>query len=163
MGRIYYNTFSQQSITAANTDYDLFTLAPADDRPICLWELELYVTSELGDAQEEWLAIDIIRGYTSVGSGGTSVTLSAAPRQMLAESDPTCTMRYLDSTVATTGTTQLLWSGGFNVRAGLDKVWLPELRPYCSQVSTNLVVRMQSTVADTLTMSGTLTFEEIAG
>jgi len=160
MGRIYYHTFENASITNANGDYDLFYIAPADDKPVALWELELYVISELGDAAEEWLRLQVIRGFTSVGSGGTSVTLSATPRQNLADADPAVTLRYNDSTVATTGTTQILWGGGMNVRAGLDKVWLPETRPWCTQGQSSILVRLMAAVTDDVTMSGTLTFEE---
>ncbi len=159
MGRFYAVTLDTASITAANTDYDLFSVSPADDKPVRFWELSIVVTSEIAEAQEEWLRIQVIRGYTSIGSGGNSV--ATVPQLSLADAAAGFTARTADPTVATTGTVQILWSSGFNVRAGMEKVWLPETTPVVTQASTTMVVRMLTTVADTLDLSGTLVVEEI--
>jgi hypothetical protein len=159
VGRFYGVTFDATSITAANTDHDLFWIAPADDNPVRLWSLSLVVTSEIAEAQEEWLRIVVIRGFTSVGSGGTAV--ATVPRLSLGDSAATFTARTCDTTVATTGTTQTVWATGFNVRAGMELVWLPETTPWATHANTSILVRMQNTVTDTLDMSGTLVVEEV--
>jgi hypothetical protein len=46
--------------------------------------------------------------------------------------------------------------------AGLPIWWTPETRPVLSP-SGRLIVELQTTPADALTMSGTLYFEEIGG
>jgi hypothetical protein len=159
VGRFYAITLDTASITAANTDYDLFSVSMADDKPVRFWELTIAAYSEIAEAQEEWLRVQVIRGYTSVGSGGNSV--ATVPQLNLVDTAAGFTARTADPTVATTGTVQILWAGGFNVRAGLEKVWLPETTPWASQASTTMIVRMLTTVADTLDLTGTLVVEEI--
>lgn len=159
MARVYAVTFEGQSVTAANGDYDLFYIAPADDKPIRIWELMLYVTSELGDAQEEWLRLALVRGHTTAGSGGNA-SPSVTP---VNPGDPAAsfTARTLDPTIASVGTTTTPWAGGMNVRAGLERIWLPDTTPWAGQGQTSIVVRMMAGVADDVTMSGTLTLEEV--
>jgi hypothetical protein len=159
VGRMYAVTFDAGSITAANTDYDLFYIAPADDKPVSLWSLTLVVTSEIAEAQEEWLDINILRGHTVASSGGNSV--ATIPQLNAIDTAAGFTARTVDNVIANTGTTQLVWATGLNVRAGLELVWLPETRPWCTQAQSSIVVRQMTTVADTLTMTGTLVVEEI--
>jgi hypothetical protein len=161
MGSIYYHQFENASVTNANGDYDLFYVAPATNNPIRIWELELYVISELGDAAEEWLRISLIRGHTTVGSGGNAITASGVSRSKATDPTPSATLRTLDTTIASAGTTQNLWPGAMNVRAGVDKVWLPETTPWCTAAQTSIVVRLMAAVTDDVTMNGVLTYEEI--
>lgn len=158
MGRFYAATFTGQSITNANGDYDLFYIAPGDDKPVRLWELSLAVTSELGDSAEEWLRIDIIRGYSVASSGGAALTPAPFNPSDTAAGG---TIRGYDSTVANTSSVVTLFAGGFNVRAGFEKVWLPETTPWCTQAQNSIVVRLMAAVTDDVTMSGTLVYEEL--
>ena len=157
MSRFYSVVFEGASVTAANGDYDLFYIAPADDKPVKLWELLLYVTSELGDAQEEWLRLAVIRGHTTASSGGNSAT----PTPLMATAQAAgFTARTVDPTIATAGSPLTVNALGMNVRAGMERIWLPETGPECSQGNTSILVRMMAAVADDVTMSGTLIVEE---
>ena len=55
-----------------------------------------------------------------------------------------------------------LHSDTFNVRAGYQFIWTPETRPVVSP-SGLFIVELQTAPADSLTMSGTIYFEEIGG
>ena len=93
-----------------------------------------------------------IRGHTT-GGNGTSTT----PRPL---ASPGATAGFAAEVIATTpataGTTHDLWSGGWNVRIPLEK-WFPEEAwQWVTQAETTWVLRMLSTVADDILVSGTL-------
>ena len=68
MPRMYTVTGNALTITAAGTDSDLIELTAVDDKPIELVGLAIFITSELQEAQEEWLNLKIIRGHATSGS-----------------------------------------------------------------------------------------------
>lgn len=104
MGRVYSATFSAVSVAAAQ---DLFEIVAASAKPVRILGAEIGQYSDAGDAQDELLSIQFIPGYTTSGSGGTSVT--PAPI------DPGDT--------AFGGTALIRHASPFNVRAGY--VWMP--------------------------------------
>ncbi len=110
------------------------------------------------------LRIRIIRGHTTVGSGGAAIT----PRPL----DPldaaaSLTARGYDSTIASAGTAVNLHSDTFNVRTGMVLVFTPECRPQlvpnqgAASANEYLVVRLVAAVADDMNMSGTMYVEEV--
>lgn len=154
---VYTVVFDQQTIAAASGDYDLWELVPADDKPIEIVAISLGNKSEVGDAQDEMLAISIVRGNTT-SSNGTATT-----PQPLDPSDGAAsfTAETVGSTVATAGTSVNLVVDTFNVRAGYPLV-LPEvMRPKVSQANTGMYVRLTAAAADDLTLSGTLWVREL--
>jgi hypothetical protein len=161
MSRVYAVTFENQTIAAASGDYDLFYIAPADDKPCRLLAIYLAVISELGDAQEEWLRFELIRGFTVASSGGNAVTASTVGRCSPTDPDPSFTARTADTAVATTGTGQVLHADGMNVRAGYVYIPTPEMVHMVTQAQTSLVLRMMAAVADDLTMNGTMYIDEL--
>lgn len=156
MSRLYAVTFANVAVTALQ---DLFYLAPADDKPVILHECRLSQTTELGDAAEEQLRISIVRGHTTVGSGGSAFTpLALNPSDAAAGA----TARINDTTIASAGTAATLLADAMNVRSGW--LWLPtpECRPMVTQgAGTTIVVRLLANPADSVTMGGTLIFEEL--
>lgn len=158
MSRMYSVVFSAVSVAAAQ---DLFELTPADDKPIAIHAIYLSNvggTADAGDAAEEFLRADIIRGFTTSGSGGTAPTAGALDP---ADAAAGCTAEVNNTTVATTGTTVTLHSDGFNSRVGWVYVPTPECRPKASQANTTIVVRLTTAPADAILFSGTLYFEEL--
>lgn len=159
MPREYTCSFEGQSVTNANGDYELFELDPATDIPIELVAMELWVTSELQEAQEEWLRLAVIRGHATDGTGGTSTT----PRPL----DPkdaaagfTCDV--LRTAIASTGTPVTLAAPAMNVRAGYS--WGPVPIGYGYRITAAeglLVVRLVAAVTDDVTMSGWCTVVEV--
>jgi len=153
----YTVSFDQQTIAAASGDYDFFELTPADDRPIEIVAIHIGNKSEIGDAQEEFLAVSIVRGNTTTGNG-----TSATPRP-LDERDVAAgfTAKTVSSTPASVGTPVNLFVGTFNVRANFDYIWPETMRPRCDQGSTTICVRLLTALADDATMSGTIWVREL--
>lgn len=154
MGRLYAVTFSAVAVTAQQ---DLFMVAPATNKPVIIHGVFLGQSSDAGDAEDELLRVAVIRGHTTVGSGGTAPT--PAP-QLAASTAAGFTARVNDTTIASSGTTVTLHVDTFNVRAGYPLLLTPETRWHCTAASTRIVVRLLTTPADSLTMSGTLLVEE---
>jgi len=160
MSRIYTAQFLDAAITAAGTDWDHFELTPADDKPIEVCGLVLAVTSELGEAQEEWMRLQVIRGHAT--SGSTPISSPTPVPLNPSDAAAAFTVECNNSTIASTGTPVNLHTDAFNVRAGY--VWGPVPEGFgwqCTQAQTLLVVRQTSTFADDVTMSGTIYVREI--
>ncbi len=156
MGRLYVCTFENAAVAAAQ---DLFELSPADDKPILIHAIYLSQSTELGDAAEEQLRIEIIRGYTVSGSGGSAFT--PVPLASSAGAAAGAAAEINNTTVANTGTPAVLHAEAFNVRSGWQYIPTPEARPGASQTNTTIVVRLMAAPADSVTMGGTLIFEEM--
>lgn len=156
MGRIYAVTFEGVAVTAAQ---DFFEIGPADDKPVALIGLMLSQSSDTGDTAEEILRIKIIRGHATSGSGGSSST--PRPVNGTADTAAGCTCEINNTTIASAGTGVDLFAHAFNIRAGLEHYFPPECRPSANQGDGTIVVRLMAAPADSLTMSGTLFFEEI--
>jgi hypothetical protein len=158
MPRMYTISFFEQAITAANADYDLFQLDSAADKPIRIAQIDVFNKSEIGDAQEEMVSMTIVRGNTTVGSGGASAT----PRPInFADAAAGFTARTADSVISTAGTAVTLYSGGFNIRAGWSIIWPETLRPSTVDGAGFLCVRMATALADDAIFSGTMWVEEM--
>lgn len=147
-------------LTAVTTQVDLWDLAPADDKPIILHAVYLGQSTELGDAAEEQLGIQYIRGLATVGSGGSAPTPTP-----IGPSDAAAgfTARILDTTVAVVGggTTTHLHADTWNVRGPYVYIPTPEYRLQCTQGQTRLVIRLTGAPADSITIAGTAYVEEL--
>lgn len=154
---VYTVTFDQQSFTAANGDYDFFEITPADDRPIEIVALEITQKSEVGDAQDEKIAWAIVSDNATSGNGSSATPRPTASRDVAAG----FAAETVASTPASTGTAITLHAGTFNVHAGLDKVWPPEMRIGVDQGDTMLCVRLLTALADDVTFSGTIYIREL--
>lgn len=152
-GRIYTVTFSAVAVTGTS---DLLEITPADDKPCDLIGIFLSQTTDFGDAADEGLQISVIRGFTTSGSGGSAPTPRPVDRNGATAG---FAAEVNNTTVATTGTTNTLWIGGWNVRTEYA-LWLPEgCGLNVSQADTTMVVRV-SAPADSITASGTFVIEE---
>ncbi len=156
MGRMYSVEFSKIAVTL---DQDWFELTPADDKPIALHAVFLSQSSDTGDAAEEILDYQIIRGLATSGSGGGTST--PAPLNPI-DTAAGFTCEVNNTTIATAGTPIETHSDSFNIRTGLQLVLTPEMRTIATQANTLLVVRLLADTADALTMSGTCYVEELA-
>lgn len=155
-GRCYTVIFDNVSVSAAQ---DLFEITPADDKPVEIVGLFLSQTgnSDIGDAAEECLPIQIIRGHTTSGSGGTAPTPRPVDRTDTAAG---FTAEVNNTTIASAGTTVTLHADNFNVRVGYQNWWPEGTEPQASQGDTTIVVRMPRAPADAITLSGTLYLRE---
>ncbi len=152
--RTYAITFNAVAITAAQ---DAFEITPADDKPVEIVSIELGQTTEAGDAADEMLGVQIIRGFTTSGSGGSSAT--PVPLKP-ADTAAGFTAEVNNTTLANTGTTTTLHSAAFNVRAGWNYIPPLDARPVVNQGNTTLVVRLTAP-ADSVTFNGTMIVREL--
>lgn len=151
MGRFYSVTLPETSISAAA---DLFEITAATDKPIRIWGWNISQDTDLGDASEEVLQLQLKRGVTA-GSGGSSITPVAMDANG-ASAGATCTNR---TTAHTNGS--ILIQHGWNIRTVEDHWFIPEAAPTIG-ADDDPVVLWMSAPADAITVSGTLIFEEMA-
>ena len=153
-GPVYVVSFTAVAVTAAQ---DVFELNVASTlRGAYLREVRIGQYSDAGDTAAEMLSVLVIKGYTVTGSGGGAFTPVPIDARSVAASS---TAAINNTTVANTGTALTLVSDAFNIQAG----WLyqpgPSDRPRLA-ASDRLVVRI-TIPADSLTMNGTLVYEEL--
>jgi hypothetical protein len=157
---LYTVIFDRVTVTAIQ---DLFEVNTATDSVTIIHAVELSQTSEIGDVQEEMLPLIFKRanpGSTS-GSGGTvpvSISLETGSSAYGGTTEVNNTTRM----VAGTGSINVLRVDAWNVRTGY--LWLPtpEMRPILG-INSRFGVELPVAPADAITMSGTLTFEELGG
>jgi hypothetical protein len=154
MAGIYTAVFNNVAVTAIQ---DLFELNAASDAVVYLHDIHISQNTDVGDAAEEVLRIELTSGHTTSGSGGTTPT--ARPRD-IGQSAFGGTVEVNNTTQASTGTiiTHYVWN--WNIRVGFDKIFTPETRPRVAP-SGRMCLELPAAPADSLTMSGTITFEEV--
>lgn len=155
MPRKYSVEFERQTVAAASGDVDLFELDAATDKPLAVTGIILKTTSELQEAQEEWLPLRVIRGHTTSGGG------TAATARPMSANDTAAgfAAEVLGASIASTGTAVNLWSDAFQVRNGFELFLPPEDWLWAAGAEL-LVVRLMAAVTDDVTMSGTLVVVE---
>ncbi|MFQ5641667.1 MAG: hypothetical protein ACE5IR_27140 [bacterium] len=154
MGRIYTSQFNG---VASTLQQDLFELVAPADGIVVIHEINISQLSDVGDAQEEMLLILLKSGQTTSGSGGT--TPSAVPL-LLGDAAFGGTVEANNTTKASLGTivTHAAWD--WNIRMPFQIIYTPETRPVLSP-SRRATVELATTPADSVTLSGTITFEEV--
>jgi len=153
----YAVTFDEVAVSAQQ---DLFDIAPAANRPIIIHEIVITQSSDVSEAQEEWLHLRFVRGFATVGSGGT--TMTPVPLSVVdSATGATCRINDTSKAVVGAGTTEVLRSDNFMIRSGYYYLPTPESRIIVTATSTRFVVQLNTTPTDALTMSGTLIFEEL--
>jgi hypothetical protein len=150
---LYAATFENVTVSAIQ---DLFEVVASSGGPLRIHAIYLAQTSDVGDAAEEILRVRILRGYTTSGSGGSSVTPTPL-RSGGTAFGGTCEAN--NTTVANTGTPVTCHVDAFNIRAGWVYVPTPETRIEVA-ASERVVLHLPAAPADAISLSGTLIFEE---
>jgi hypothetical protein len=156
MPRLYTVVFSSVAVTAQQ---DFFEIAGPSDAITVVHDWMLTQSTEVGDAQEEGLSILVKRGATVAGSGGSTPTPSPIEFGDVAYGGVT---KVNNTTKANTGTIATMGSYNWNVRVPFQFIYTPETRPVLSP-SQRLTIELATTPADSITVSGTITFSEIGG
>lgn len=157
-------TFSAVAVTAAQ---DVFELVAHSTCRVRVRDIKIGQYTDFGDAAAEILSVTVIRGFTTSGSGGSSVTpTNLQPWSRAAVS----TVEANNTTVAQDGTGAVMVADTFNIAAGwslrdalsvfdntVDKIFADD--GIWLEAGTRLVVRITAP-ADSITMNGTLAFEE---
>lgn len=153
-GRMYSVVFSGVAITAQQ---DLFEITAAAGKPCVIHSIELEQSTEVGDAQEEGLAILLKDGQTTSGSGGSAptpapVNITDAAAGFVAEVNNT--------TKASAGTIVTKRAWNWNERIPFLKIFTPETRPFIAG-GARMTVELGTTPGDSVTASGTMMIEEL--
>ncbi len=151
--RIYTVPFNDESITNANATVDFWTIQPADDVPVTVLGYTIDQFTDLGDANEEVLRMEWLRGHTTIGSGGNVVTPSPIdPKGVAADG----VYHTVDTTIASVATPVSMMPTGFNIRIG-ERIFFPDgLGPRVDQGNTTMVFRLTTAVGSTIVLSGCL-------
>lgn len=150
MSRMYSAPMDAIAVTTAT---DLFHVTVTDT--IVIHEMDLCQTTDLQDAAEEVLRIGLYREVTG-GSGGTALTES--PYLDKDDTAATAVLLAANSSISTGGV--LLHVIGWNIRVPLEKIWTPETRPSFDSSEDPVAFRLLTAPADSVTISGTLVWEE---
>jgi len=161
MGRMYTGTFKAITVTAAQ---DFFELLAPTDSVVVIHEWTVSQKTEIGDAQEEMLTLTTNRGVGAVTSGSGGGTITTQP---VADGDVAFggTLERNNTTIMVVGSGTLetdLEVHNWNVRVPYTRTYTPETRP-CISPGNRWTLELESTPADTMDISGTITFEEIGG
>lgn len=160
---LYSATFSAIAVSAAQDVFEI--AAPATSR-VKIIDCFFGQYSDFGDTAAEILSVLVIRGYTTTGTGGATVT--PAPLAVTGTRTAVSTVKRNNTTVAQDGTAETLLAGTVNIAAGWslrdvlslgDPRWEKQGYGLWLTTSQRLVVRITAP-ADALTMNGTLIFEE---
>lgn len=151
--RIYTAQFNGVAVTAQQ---DLFEITAGTNGGVLIHEIFLSQSTEVGDAQEEGLQIFLRQGATVAGSGGTSPT--KVPRDV-DDAASAATVTANNTTRANTGTIVTHLAPVWNVRVPLQLLFTPETRPF-AKGARRLTVELATTPADSITMSGHITWSE---
>ena len=156
MGMLYSAQFNGVAVTAQQ---DFFELVAPADAVVVVHQVHLSQSSDVGDAAEEGLSVLFKRGATTSGSGGSTPTPVPLEAGFAAAGS---TVEANNTTKASAGTIVTLHAEAWNIRSPF--LWLPppELRIVLSP-SQRFTVELGTTPADSLTVNGTLYFEEIGG
>lgn len=160
MGRRHTAVFDAVAVTAVQ---DFFEVAAPADAIVVVHGFSLFQTTDLSDAAEEVLRLYTQRGAGSVtsGSGGSSATA-----QPIEDGDAafggTVEVNNTTQMAAGSGSLETLERLGWNIRVPLEKIYTPETRPIVSP-SNRFVLGLAAAPADSVTVSGTITFEEVGG
>lgn len=154
MSGIYTAVFNNVAVTAIQ---DLFEIVAASDAVVLIHDIHLSQNTDVGDAAEEVLRIELTSGHTTSGSAGSAPT--AIPRN-IGQAAFGGTVEVNNTTQASAGTivTHYVWN--WNIRVGFDKIFTPETRPRIAP-GTRMCLELPAAPADSVTMSGSVTFEEI--
>lgn len=149
---VFTAAFTAVAVTAAQ---DVFEIATAATVRVRIREIRISQYSDFGDAQAEILSITILRGHSTTGTGGSTLTpTNVEPWSRAAQT----TVKANNTTVASSGSPATILADGWNVAANWwyapprdEQIWIDG--------GSRLVVRITAP-ADSITVNGTIVFEE---
>lgn len=154
-GPVFMAPFSAVALTT--NPYDLFHITAPSNARVSLREIRLGQYTEFGDAQAELLSLQVMVG-TTAASTGTAITPNNVLRHTGAPTAATSIVGP-STALASTASATVMISDAWNVEAGY---WLSPAD--CDRIVLNpgqrAIVRMTAP-NDTLTLNGTLMFQEM--
>jgi hypothetical protein len=146
---------------AATALQDLFQLLAGATHIVVVHGFELLQVTDFGDAEEEILLLETVRGIGTVTDGSGGTTLTAQPVEDSFAANATVVEANNTTRMAVgTGSLEELEAFGWNVRIPLEKIWTPETRPVIAP-SERWTLAMVANPVDSITIAGKILFEEI--
>ena len=148
MGRMYTVQFTDVAVTAQQDLFQIESLVT----PVTLHAVYLSQTSDVGDSSAENLSIRIVRATDAVTDDLATVQLDKG------DATQTADVAINETSELVTGL-EIIHSEAWNI--ALPFIWLPppEMR-VIGEIGNVVIVNLNTTPADSLTMSGTIYFEE---
>jgi len=156
MGMIYAANFAGIAVTAQQ---DLFEVTAPADAIVLIHRVVVSQSSDVGDAASEGLSLLFKRGQTSSGTGGSTPTPAPLEFGFAAAGSVVDTN---NTAKASGGTIVTMHAENWIIGGPFEYLPTPETRITLSP-SQRFTVELGTTPADSITMSGTLIFEEIGG
>ncbi len=144
------------AFTAQTAQVDLAEIVAPSTHSVRIHRIYVAQSTELGDAQEEQLRLDIKTGSTTSGSGGNAAV--TAPPLFLGATAFGGTCETQNTTKATGGTIVTHESYAWNVRTPFDQIFAPEQRPRIAP-GERFTLELATTPADSITLGGFIVFE----
>jgi len=154
MGNVFTASFSAVAVTAAQ---DLFEILCPSALSVILHSVVITQVSDT-DSEQIRFAIKRVTGSPTSGSGGSTAT----PRSMVPGATFSGTVEINNTSRISGGTNTTLWEESQNILNGWIYMPTPEMRPEFAG-GTYIIVGLEAAPVDSLTISGTVTFEVIGG
>ncbi|MEK6323612.1 MAG: hypothetical protein AABN33_18380 [Acidobacteriota bacterium] len=151
------STITISGVVSPAAVFDFYEIVCAVAKPIRIRRIRIAQTSEPPTTDEEQLALTVIRGHTTSGSGGDTtpdggVLCSTTPA-------PGYTAETMNTSIASAGTPVNLVEDAWNTRAGYDMAFAPEEAP--EAVNGERLVLRSAAPADAVTIRATMWVEEL--
>lgn len=156
VGPVFTGSFAGTSLTTFGNN-DAFVLTAGSSTRVAIREVRLSQTSDFGDAEAEQISVYFGVGSTSTG-GGSSITPQNLQRHSGAPS-PASSLTGPSTTLASTTSVAVVWTGDLNVAAGL-LYRASRDEQFVIEPSDRFTIRL-GTPNDALTAHGTIVFEEL--
>lgn len=153
-GRNYTVTIS--GVASPSTAFDFLEIVAAAGKPVKLTRIHIAQTTE-PTTEEELLALTVVRGHATSGSGGDTTPDGGALVSTDAASGYTA--ETMNTTIASTGTPVNVVESAWNTRVGLDLAFAPGEEPHAIG-GERLCVR-SSAPADAVTIRATFFVTEL--
>lgn len=158
-----YKVAATMTVTAAGGNTDLFQLNPATNKPVRLVGFRLGNTTEVGDAMEEGLELQLMHMTATVtDGGGTGSTLVTPVVVVRGGAAAGFTARVNSPTVATSsGTTTIEEYIGWINRMTPFEFWYPNDKWCLDAIAgETIILRMNTVLADDMQLQVTVFVEE---
>lgn len=157
MGPVFAAPFSAAAISTAGP-FDLFHVTAPNDSRVAIREIRLAQYSEVGDAESEHFGLQLLVGTTSASTGA-----AITPRNVLRHDGAPSAGTVVSGpsgTQASSASATLVLADAWNVAAGW--VHMPgRSERIILNPGERAVLRHVNTANDSLTLNGTLTFQEL--
>jgi hypothetical protein len=150
---LYTSSFSAVACTAAQ---DFFEINSVSNKTLAVHSIRLSQSTDVGDAAAEGWQVTLISGHATSGSGGSTHT--PAPLQTGGGAS-SYTAEINNTTIASTGTPITHYSWNWIIQAPFIEQFTPSEMVYLAP-GGRLCLRLHTTPADSVTVSGTMVVEE---